>query len=98
MLKKCWVYYHVSHEIIKLCYQTLAEKLHREHPDIYKDPNHKPELAIALNCFEALCGFRPIEEIKYFVEGKAVTEIQSFWTEVASTLWKDGVLFQWCQN
>lgn len=21
-----------------------AEKLHREHPDIYKDPNHKPEV------------------------------------------------------
>lgn len=48
--------------------KTLAEQLHHEHPDIYKDPNHKPELAIALTCFEALCGFRPIEEIKYFLE------------------------------
>uniref|UniRef100_A0A182PK16 mannose-6-phosphate isomerase n=4 Tax=sundaicus species complex TaxID=199889 RepID=A0A182PK16_9DIPT len=41
-----------------------AEKLHRQFPDIYKDPNHKPELAIALTDFEALCGFRPYEEIE----------------------------------
>lgn len=67
------VYYHVlSHKIIKFCYQTLAEKLHCKHPDIYKDPNHKPELAIALTPFEALCGFRPIEEIKHFLEGNTI--------------------------
>jgi mannose-6-phosphate isomerase len=58
-----------SHKIIKFCYQTLAEELHRQHPDIYKDPNHKPELAIALTPFEALCGFRPVTEIKHFIEG-----------------------------
>ncbi|KAJ4443892.1 hypothetical protein ANN_05679 [Periplaneta americana] len=45
-----------------------AEQLHMENPDVYKDPNHKPELAIALTPFEALCGFRPIEEIKHFLE------------------------------
>ena len=43
--------------------QTEAEKLHRQFPDIYKDPNHKPELAIALTDFQALCGFRPHEDI-----------------------------------
>ena len=30
---------------------------------MYKDPNHKPEMAIALNDFEALCGFAPFDEI-----------------------------------
>ncbi|XP_058128064.1 mannose-6-phosphate isomerase [Anopheles ziemanni] len=35
-----------------------AEKLHEKFPDVYKDPNHKPELAIALTEFQALCGFR----------------------------------------
>uniref|UniRef100_A0A182J8A6 mannose-6-phosphate isomerase n=1 Tax=Anopheles atroparvus TaxID=41427 RepID=A0A182J8A6_ANOAO len=40
-----------------------AEKLHAKFPDIYKDPNHKPELAIALTDFQALCGFRPYAEI-----------------------------------
>ncbi|XP_018568239.1 mannose-6-phosphate isomerase [Anoplophora glabripennis] len=45
-----------------------AKELHAKYPDIYKDPNHKPELAIALTPFEALCGFRPIKEIRKFVE------------------------------
>ena len=27
----------------------------------YKDPNHKPELLCALEPFEALCGFRPVD-------------------------------------
>jgi mannose-6-phosphate isomerase len=61
-----------SHRIIKFCYQALAEKLHRQHPDIYKDANHKPELAVALTPFEALCGFRPVEEIKHFLEGNTI--------------------------
>ncbi|XP_073952499.1 mannose-6-phosphate isomerase-like isoform X1 [Choristoneura fumiferana] len=41
-----------------------AEELHAKFPDLYKDPNHKPELAIALTPFEALCGFRPLREIQ----------------------------------
>lgn len=44
--------------------KTLAAKLHHDQPEIYKDPNHKPEMAIALTKFEALCGFRPIAEIR----------------------------------
>lgn len=48
--------------------KTHAEKLYAERPDIYKDPNHKPEMAIALTPFEGLCGFRPINEIKNFLE------------------------------
>ena len=43
-----------------------AEMLHAERPNIYKDPNHKPEIAIALTNFEGLCGFRPLEEIQGF--------------------------------
>ncbi|XP_050070227.1 mannose-6-phosphate isomerase [Anopheles maculipalpis] len=45
-----------------------AEKLHRQFPDIYKDPNHKPELAIALTDFQALCGFRPCSEINELLQ------------------------------
>ncbi|MDA8425701.1 MAG: mannose-6-phosphate isomerase, class I [Treponema sp.] len=29
----------------------------------YRDPNHKPEMAVALTPFELLCGFRPAREI-----------------------------------
>ncbi|KAL5005524.1 hypothetical protein ScPMuIL_018980 [Solemya velum] len=45
-----------------------AEKLHREQPELYKDPNHKPEMAIALTPFKALCGFRPIQEVSDFIK------------------------------
>ncbi|XP_046967430.1 mannose-6-phosphate isomerase [Vanessa cardui] len=45
-----------------------AEVLHKSFPDMYKDPNHKPELAIALTPFEALCGFRPTTQIKDFLK------------------------------
>lgn len=44
--------------------KALAEKLHSERPDIYKDPNHKPEMAIALSRFEALCGFCSVSELE----------------------------------
>ena len=37
---------------------------------MYKDANHKPEMAIALTDFQALCGFRPVQEIAKFIEGK----------------------------
>lgn len=43
--------------------QRLAERLHAERPDVYKDDNHKPEMAVTLSDFEGLCGFRPFYEI-----------------------------------
>ncbi len=45
-----------------------AKKLHLQKPDVYKDPNHKPELAVALTRFEGLCGFRPLTEIQSAVQ------------------------------
>ncbi|XP_053682545.1 mannose-6-phosphate isomerase [Sabethes cyaneus] len=51
-----------------------AAKLHAQFPDIYKDPNHKPELAIALTDFQAMCGFRPYDEI--YSNLKAWPELQ----------------------
>ncbi|XP_053970113.1 mannose-6-phosphate isomerase [Anastrepha ludens] len=41
-----------------------AQQLHLKEPTIYKDPNHKPEMAIALTPFVGLCGFRPLPEIR----------------------------------
>lgn len=43
--------------------KILAEKLHKEFPNIYKDSNHKPEMVIALTNFEAICGFQTIKNI-----------------------------------
>lgn len=44
--------------------KKLAEKLHAERPHIYNDPNHKPEMAIALSeKVRAMIGFRSMKEI-----------------------------------
>ncbi|GAM28990.1 hypothetical protein SAMD00019534_121660, partial [Acytostelium subglobosum LB1] len=48
----------------------LAKQLFKEQPDIYKDSFHKPEIAIALTPFKALCGFRPLQDIVDFVDTK----------------------------
>lgn len=47
--------------------KSHAKLLHKERPDVYKDPNHKPEMAIALTAFESLCGFRSFAEIQNYV-------------------------------
>ncbi|KAF9497861.1 mannos-6-phosphate isomerase [Pleurotus eryngii] len=43
--------------------EPTAKELHRTQGDIYKDPNHKPEMALALTPFLALCGFMPLSSI-----------------------------------
>ena len=37
--------------------KELAKLLHKVEPKVYRDPNHKPEMALAITEFEALCGF-----------------------------------------
>ncbi|XP_057482321.1 mannose-6-phosphate isomerase 1 isoform X1 [Actinidia eriantha] len=44
--------------------KELAAFLHQTRPDVFKDGNHKPEMALALTDFEALCGFISLEELK----------------------------------
>lgn len=41
--------------------KELARALHKARPDVYKDDNHKPEMALAITEFEALCGFTSLE-------------------------------------
>ncbi|CAH8431255.1 unnamed protein product [Schistosoma curassoni] len=48
--------------------KEYAVRLHANRPDLYKDANHKPEIAIALTPFEAMVGFRPPEEIGAFAK------------------------------
>lgn len=48
--------------------KQLAERLHADRPDVYKDPNHKPEMACAVTQFQCLCGFRPPQQIARFLE------------------------------
>jgi mannose-6-phosphate isomerase len=48
--------------------KDVAERLHLQNPQAYGDSNHKPEMAIALTPFEAMCGFRRLEEISLLIK------------------------------
>lgn len=48
--------------------KDLAKDLHKSNPKNYVDDNHKPELAVALTPFEAMCGFRRLEEIAILIK------------------------------
>ncbi|ROV96101.1 hypothetical protein VSDG_05077 [Cytospora chrysosperma] len=44
--------------------KELATKLHKQDPDQFTDPNHKPEIAVALSFFEVFAGFKPLADIQ----------------------------------
>ena len=67
-----------------------AQKLHQVAPEIYRDPNHKPEMAIAVSSFEGFCGFRLYEEIRDFVLG--VAELRELVGEEAARGMNGGVV------
>ena len=81
--------------------KTLAAELHASFPNIYKDPNHKPEMAIALTTFEGMNGFRPLAEINNHVDlfpefaaiigEDVVSQIRDITTKVSGSagVWKD---------
>lgn len=48
--------------------KDLAAELHQKDPQNFTDPNHKPEIALALGKFEAFCGFKELEVIKPLLE------------------------------
>jgi len=47
--------------------KALAKRLHQERPNIYKDDNHKPEMAVAITEFSGFCGFLPVEKIAEYL-------------------------------
>ncbi|KAF9814779.1 hypothetical protein IEO21_04937 [Rhodonia placenta] len=48
--------------------KKTAEKLHEAQPNVYKDANHKPEMALALTPFTAMCGFVPLTQIATYLK------------------------------
>lgn len=69
--------------------KDMAQVLHNNFPELYKDPNHKPEMAIALTKFHALCGFRPTEEIKENIVN--IDELQMVITPSLLEAYKDSL-------
>ncbi|OCF54616.1 mannose-6-phosphate isomerase [Kwoniella mangroviensis CBS 10435] len=67
--------------------KTLARKLFDERPNVYKDPNHKPEMAIALTPFLAFLNFLPlpnlllnllvVPELKAIISSKLIESLAS---------------------
>ena len=51
---------------------------------VYKDSNHKPEMAIAITDFEALCGFVPHQELTEAL--KTVPELRELIGDVRAPL------------
>ncbi|XP_057784070.1 mannose-6-phosphate isomerase 1-like [Salvia miltiorrhiza] len=73
--------------------KDLAPILHKQQPGVYKDGNHKPEMALALTEFEALCGFVGLEELKTVVRSvPEMTEVvgNSCAVQVLNTSEDDG--------
>ena len=60
----------------------LAQKLHAKFPKIYRDDNHKPEMACAITEFEALAGFQDLEVIMKNIE--EVPELKHLLNQVIS--------------
>ncbi|CAH1404380.1 unnamed protein product [Nezara viridula] len=48
--------------------ERLASILHNDNPSEYPDPMHKPVMVVALSDFEVMAGFRPKNEIMYFLK------------------------------
>ena len=53
------------------------------HVQVYKDSNHKPEMAIAITDFEALCGFVPHQELTEAL--KSVPELRDLIGDVRTS-------------
>ncbi|KAL6854788.1 hypothetical protein ACO1O0_005915 [Amphichorda felina] len=47
--------------------KEFAAKMHQQKPNTFTDPNHKPEIALALTPFEAFVGFKPLDAIASLV-------------------------------
>ena len=56
--------------------EEAAGVAHDDATRTFKDPFHKPELLLALTTFEALCGFRPVEESLHCLAKLQVPELK----------------------
>ncbi|KAI1260356.1 RmlC-like cupin domain-containing protein [Xylariaceae sp. FL1019] len=67
--------------------KELASKLHAQDPESFTDPNHKPEIAVALSKFEVFAGFKPLSAIEPLLKleplQKFVPSSQTSWTDDA---------------
>ncbi|KXJ89316.1 hexose-6-phosphate isomerase [Microdochium bolleyi] len=72
--------------------KDLAAKLHARDPEQFTDPNHKPEIAVALSDFELFAGWKPLAEIQPVFA--AIPELHQFLPKNTQpdSKWTDGTL------
>lgn len=76
--------------------KQLSEKLHNENPEQFTDPNHKPEIAVALGPFEVFAGFKELQDVKSSFD--AVPILQRFLPEQEDAMWTSETLRGLCRN
>jgi mannose-6-phosphate isomerase len=69
--------------------KDLASQLHERNPDQFTDPNHKPEIALALGDFEAFVGFKPLKDIEQLLQ---LPPLQAFLPQVKKPTFDDQTL------
>jgi mannose-6-phosphate isomerase len=74
--------------------KDLAARLHAKDPENFTDPNHKPEIAVALSKFEVFAGFKPLFEIEALFKLPA---LQPF-VPAGTTQWTDKTLREVTRN
>jgi mannose-6-phosphate isomerase len=74
--------------------KELAAQLHAKDPENFTDPNHKPEIAVALSKFEVFAGFKPLPEIESLFKLPA---LQRF-VPTDTTQWTDKTLREVTRN
>ncbi|MBE3045174.1 mannose-6-phosphate isomerase, class I [Candidatus Bathyarchaeota archaeon] len=66
----------------------LAQELHFQEPSRFSDPNHKPEIAIALSKFEVFAGWKPLPDISSVFN---VPSLRQFIPD-GTTVWRNETL------
>ncbi|KAG6355258.1 hypothetical protein INS49_004340 [Diaporthe citri] len=75
--------------------KDLATKLHKQDPDQFTDPNHKPEIAVALSFFQVFAGFKPLSEIQPLFK---LSALSSYSPAAPVDKWDNGTLREVTRN
>jgi mannose-6-phosphate isomerase len=74
--------------------KELAAKLHKKDPENFTDPNHKPEIAVALSKFETFAGFKPLDKIEPVFKLEPLHQFVPSGTDK----WTDSTLKEVCRS
>ena len=69
--------------------RPLSEQLHEKDPEKFTDPNHKPEIAVALTDFEVFVNFKPLADIESLLKLEPLTQFLP--SDATSSLTKDAL-------